>query len=115
MSYRKITVDGQTYEYMIGKSNLKVQGFPAVDFSTLTGWTWGAIEKAQWKRSFSIKPAEVADFIRSAIKRREQMLDIMRSAVENTAKRPPGCRGPYVIPDEQLQMPWKEAEDVDNG
>lgn len=37
--------------------------------------------------------------------RREQLLDIMRSAVENTAKRTPAHRN-YIFSDDQLETPW---------
>lgn len=64
--YRKINVLGRDFEYIIGRSFLKVKGLPAVDFSTLTGMPWSDIERGVWKRWFSVTPKDVRAYIESA-------------------------------------------------
>lgn len=41
MSYRKIEVDGEEYEYVVGKTHLKIRGL-------------GVVPKEQWAKQISI-------------------------------------------------------------
>jgi hypothetical protein len=60
MSYRKIEVDGQTYEYVIGWVMVKVKGFEAVPREQVGQPVWiDDVEKIM------ITPALVAEWIRS--------------------------------------------------
>lgn len=63
MAYRKIEVDGATYEYTVGSSMLKVKGFPAVDRNQVgeTVWT-DNVEKVM------VTPRDVANWIRHQVK-----------------------------------------------
>ena len=69
MSWRKITVLDKDYEYHIGKSNVKVRGFPAASFAQVTGRSWTEIERGQHKKTSDgmVTPKHVADFIRSQV------------------------------------------------
>lgn len=63
MSYRKIEVDGATYEYTVGSAMLKVKGFPAVDRDLVGETVWiDDVEKVM------ITPGHVANWIRSQVK-----------------------------------------------
>lgn len=63
MSYRKIEVDGESYEYVIGSAMVKVKGFEAVAREQVGQTVWiDDVEKIM------ITPAMVADWIRSQIK-----------------------------------------------
>ena len=63
MAYRKIDVDGATYEYTVGATMLKVKGFPAVDRNTVGETVWiDDVEKVM------VSPRHVADWIRHQVK-----------------------------------------------
>lgn len=60
MSYRKIEVDGETYEFTVGAAMLKVKGFEAVDRNQVGETVWiNDVEKVM------VTPRHVADWIRS--------------------------------------------------
>ena len=68
--WRKIVVNGREWRYKIGFANVvartenpKVVKY--VDFSTLTGFSWIDIERAEWKKYFHITPKQIADWLRS--------------------------------------------------
>ena len=63
MSYRKIVVEDQEYEYTIGAAMLKVKGFDAVDRNQVGETVWiDDVEKVM------VTPRHVADWIRTQIK-----------------------------------------------
>lgn len=63
MSYRKIEVDGKTYEYTVGSAMLKVKGFAAVDRNTVGETVWiDDVEKTM------VTPRHVAEWIRQQVK-----------------------------------------------
>jgi len=68
-SKRKIIINGDTYKYIIGKGNVVIwapnKKKIVVDFSTLTGRSWDAIERGQWKntRDGMITPKDIANYI----------------------------------------------------
>lgn len=60
MSYRKIDVDGDTYEYTVGSAMVKVKGFEAVDRDLVGETVWiDDVEKVM------VTPRHVAEWIRS--------------------------------------------------
>lgn len=74
MSYRKIVVDNTEYEYVVGKSHVKVKGFEAVPkeqvgeqieypiycgCSAFCDWLQGYVTK------LTVKPHHVAQWIKS--------------------------------------------------
>lgn len=63
MSYRKIEVDGQSYEYTVGSAMVKVKGFEAATREQVGESVWiNDVEKIM------ITPGHVADWIRSQTK-----------------------------------------------
>jgi hypothetical protein len=60
MAYRKIEVDGKEYEYVVGKSNVKVKGVGV--------WDKHAIGYVIDDREARVQPSHVVDAIRSAVK-----------------------------------------------
>lgn len=59
MSYRKIEVDGKEYEYVVGKSNVKVKGVGV----------WGKHEIGYVidDREVRVQPSHVVEAIRNAV------------------------------------------------
>lgn len=68
MIMRRIVVDGQTFKWKVGRSNISFVlpgGLRSyASFVEVTGVDWNEIERGQWKRYFKITPKQVADFIR---------------------------------------------------
>ena len=63
MTYRKITVDDQEYEYTVGSAMVKVKGFEAASREQVGETVWiNDVEKIM------ITPRHVADWIRSQTK-----------------------------------------------
>jgi len=76
MNWRKIVVNNKTYKYRIGRQNVVIvedinegeENKTVVSFSTLTNMSPNDIERAKWKRYFSITPSDIANYIKSNIK-----------------------------------------------
>ncbi len=60
MSYRKILVDGKEYEYVVGKSNVKVKGVGV--------WDKHAVGYVIDEREARVQPSHVVEAIRKAVK-----------------------------------------------
>lgn len=60
MSYRKIEVNDNIYEYTIGQSHLKVKGFQAIPLSELG-------KPDDYKQPWSFTPADAAEVISQLI------------------------------------------------
>jgi hypothetical protein len=79
MSYRKMTVDGENWEFKIGRSNVHMRAPDGkghvVNFSQLTGRSWDTLERGQHKRTTDgmVKPGHVRGWIQKI--RRHQRLD----------------------------------------
>jgi hypothetical protein len=58
MSYRKIEVDGKEYEYVVGKSNVKVKG--------LGVWSKHDVGYVIDERTVQVQPSHVVEKIRAA-------------------------------------------------
>ena len=66
---RLIEVDGKDYRYHVGKSFIVIQSDErgvntVVELDEFTGLTWEQIEKQQLKKSFSIKPKQISEYIK---------------------------------------------------
>jgi hypothetical protein len=57
MSYRKITVDGKQYEYIVGKTHLKIKGFDVFRISDVGNHIAGTLK-------YVVTPAVIAAIIR---------------------------------------------------
>jgi hypothetical protein len=60
MSYRKITVDEKTYEYVIGKTHLKIKGFGLFENSKIGNF----IVNGGPREQYLVTPGTVAKVIR---------------------------------------------------
>ena len=70
---RKIVVDGQNWQFMIGRSFVKVvspsgQGYVA-NHSEVTGRSWDTLERGIWKKTSDgmVTPANIEVFIRNLL------------------------------------------------
>lgn len=68
MHWRKIEVDNVLYEFYIGKQNVVVKNTETkkktiVELNVISGMTWDKIERAKWKKYFSVVPAKIAAYI----------------------------------------------------
>lgn len=71
MHWRKIEVGGILYEYYIGKSNVVIRNTVTdrkftVGLDQISGMSWTDIERAKWKKYFSVVPAKIATYIARA-------------------------------------------------
>lgn len=71
---RKLELDDETWEYMIGRSNVKIKSprtgkSHIVDFSTITGRPWSTIERGQHKKTSDgmVGPGDVRLYIENTI------------------------------------------------
>lgn len=58
MSYRKINVSGQTYEYVVGKNFLKIKGVGVYSKSSI-GISYGKVRDDKWE----VTPSIITDLI----------------------------------------------------
>jgi len=67
MSNRIVILDGETYEYRIGRSHVVIRHndkkIGAPNFSELTGEKWHVIEHDSHKRNFHLTPKHIVDWI----------------------------------------------------
>jgi hypothetical protein len=67
-SKRRIVVDGVGYEYLIGRSNVRITSpdgtSRAASLDDVTGLSWDQIERGERKGYFSVTPSVIAAFIR---------------------------------------------------
>jgi hypothetical protein len=67
MSYRKIEVDGQVFEYSIGRTHTKIRGVGAYENHMIgnhrTGTEDGFNPFSVWS-SFQVRPSDLAAFIK---------------------------------------------------
>lgn len=71
MNWRKIVVNDKKYKYRIGRQNVVIvedinegeENKIVVSFSELTNMSPDDIERAKWKRYFSITPKDIANYI----------------------------------------------------
>ena len=59
MSYRKITVDGKEYEYVVGKTHVKVKGVGA--------WQKEQVGFVIDERTTQVQPSHIVDKIRHSV------------------------------------------------
>ena len=68
MSHRKLIVDGEEYQYRVGRSHVvirhKGKKLAAPGMHEVTGEEWHVIEHDQYKGNFHVTPIQVADYIR---------------------------------------------------
>ena len=71
MSYRKIVVEGKTYEYVVGRSFTKVKGVGAVpnhqigsDHLTDCGCGFGSGDCSNTRVVLRVTPANISEFIK---------------------------------------------------
>jgi|GEM_PF-5758605 len=62
---RKITINGKTYLYQIGRSHLVVREVGVIDFSKLLKMSWDDVERGLRKKTLKITPKHVRDYIQS--------------------------------------------------
>lgn len=68
MSYRKITVDGKQYEYVVGKTHTKVKGVGVILNSQIGEYQWNCRNGAECcGESLRVQPKDVANFIKGKI------------------------------------------------
>lgn len=76
MAKRRIVVEGQEYQYVVGHSFVRITDptghSRAIPFDELTGMSWATIENGRRKHWFSIRPREVAAFIANGYRRSEE-------------------------------------------
>jgi hypothetical protein len=66
MSYRKLEVEGQVFEYSIGKTHTKIRGVGAYEntkignYRTKSEYDWWDTHAA----SFQVRPSDLASFIK---------------------------------------------------
>jgi hypothetical protein len=66
MSYRKIEVDGQVFEYSIGKTHTKIRGVGAYMYDQVGNYNTNATQE-WWDHpdgSFQVRPSDLANFIK---------------------------------------------------
>ena len=66
MSYRKLEVDGQVFEYSIGKTHTKIRGVGAYENTKIGNFRVGS-DYDWWdtqNRSFQVRPSDLAAFIK---------------------------------------------------
>ena len=74
MGKRKIVVNGETWEYSIGKSyvaarNLTTNERRHADLSQVTGWDWGSIERSLYKGgNWAVRPRNVEKWLSTPVK-----------------------------------------------
>lgn len=74
MGKRKIVVNGDTWEYSIGKTYVTARNQTTnerrnADLSEVSGWDWGSIERSLWKGgSWAVRPRNVAKWLNTPIK-----------------------------------------------
>ncbi len=74
MSWRKIHLDNEVWEYQIGRTNVVIKS-PAskkivVGFCKLTGRSWDIIERGQWKKTTDgmVTPKDVRIYIQKHLR-----------------------------------------------
>lgn len=72
-SWRTIVVDGLPFRWRYGKS-VQIRDKDGKGYrpflTEVTGWSWNDIERGHWKRYFSLRPEQVANYIREKILRK---------------------------------------------
>lgn len=66
MSYRKIEVDGQVFEYSIGKTHTKIRGVGAYKNEDVGNYS-AVDSQRSWDRpdvTFQVRPSDLASFIK---------------------------------------------------
>jgi hypothetical protein len=68
MHWRKVEVGGILYEYYIGKQNVVIRNTVTdkkvvIGLDVISGMSWTDIERAMWKKNFSVVPAKIATYI----------------------------------------------------
>lgn len=67
--YRKITVGNTDYEYKVGRAYVDIRppegSRMTPDLRQVTGLTWDAIDRGKWKRTFSVTPQQIREYIES--------------------------------------------------
>lgn len=66
---KAIHINGVEYPYKVSSVGVKIQ-LPNnkkhyVDMSTLTGWTWNALERVKWKGGLgpAVTPSDIKEYI----------------------------------------------------
>lgn len=69
MSYRKISVNGRPYEYVIGATHLKVKGLDPVKIEDI-GQVWDIIKEDDGteKKLYTCTPSNVRTYIETMVK-----------------------------------------------
>jgi len=80
MPYRKITVDGKEFEYVVGKTHVKIKGFPAAkkeevgkmvavpEYCECCGEPYSQLYSFHVDtEKLAVKPADVASYIKNAL------------------------------------------------
>lgn len=64
--WRKIVVDGSTYEYHVGRSYVVFDNGHRVKLNEITGRDWDTIERGQWKKTSDgmVTPKHIAEYLR---------------------------------------------------
>lgn len=69
MTWRKIHIDEEVWEYQLGKGNAVIKSSDnkktVVDYSKLTGRSWGIIERGQRKKTSDgmVTPKHIKEYI----------------------------------------------------
>lgn len=69
MSYRKLEVDGNVFEYSIGKTHTKIRGVGAYENGEIGAYhsNYGPDSMNYPVRSFQVRPSDLAAFIKKII------------------------------------------------
>lgn len=63
MTFRKLVIGDETYEYFIGKSYVKIKEVATVRIPEMLGLTEEQFEKMRYKHSLQVTPQDIKDYI----------------------------------------------------